>query len=123
MRAKPSVKGRPIQGHEPDWEPLRNVAPELVDDFEWMFEIELANGVRVHLYEHKWTRYCVRLDLKGRAYYPIWPRKDEEVDRYRQIDLVEVLERVLCPWWKELEATPEQILPCVTALVRLRQRG
>lgn len=44
-----AISGKVVQGDTPDWQPLYDlVGAELADWFMWMFEIELADGARVH---------------------------------------------------------------------------
>jgi hypothetical protein len=35
------IRGRTTQYESPEWQPLLDFAPEHVDDFMWMFELEL----------------------------------------------------------------------------------
>jgi hypothetical protein len=69
---------RPIQGRmtrnykHPDWGPLVQLAPDHVDEFMWMFEVELENGVALHAYKHRETRHYLHLDSAGRAFVYIW---------------------------------------------------
>ncbi len=65
---------------EPAWEPLLELAPEDIDDFMWMGEVELTDGGRVQMYKHYWTRRYIHLDLGGRCF--VW--LDE--DRYEEVD-------------------------------------
>jgi hypothetical protein len=60
--------GGGMQGDEPNWEPLLELAPEEIDDFMWMFEVELEDGAMVQAYKHWWTRGYVHLDFGGRAF-------------------------------------------------------
>ena len=63
------VAGRAVQGDAPEWEPLRRVVGEDgLDTFMWMYEVELADGGRVHVYKHIETRRSMHLDLRGNAY-------------------------------------------------------
>lgn len=68
------------QYEEPVWEPLLEVAPEGIDDFMWMGEIELTDGASVQSYKHYWTRRYIHLDLGGRAFVYL------DGDRYEEVD-------------------------------------
>ncbi len=86
---------RPIQGRmtrnfeRPDWAPLVELAPDHVDDFMWMFEVELENGVVLHAYKHWETRRYLHLDYAGRAYVYIWDENlaADDDGRYEEVDL------------------------------------
>ena len=65
---------------KPDWQPLLELAPDYIDDFMWMFEVELENGTVIHAYKHIDTRQYLHLDAGGGAYVYC------EADRYREID-------------------------------------
>jgi hypothetical protein len=92
------VKGRMMRNYElPDWAPLVELAPEHVDEFMWMFEVELENGVRLHAYKHWETRRYLHLDHGGRAFVYIW-NEDLTADddgRYEEVDPEWVLKLVL----------------------------
>jgi len=45
-----------------------DLAPALIDDFMWMFEVEPEKGARIHAYKHRWTRRYLHLDCEGRAF-------------------------------------------------------
>ena len=78
-----------MQGEEPNWGPLLELAPEEIDDFMWMFEVELEDGAMVQAYKHWWTRRYVHLDFAGRAFLFI------EDGLYEEVDPGELLEAVL----------------------------
>jgi hypothetical protein len=63
----------------PEWEPLLNFAPDHVDDFMWMFSVELNDGPRLQAYKHHWTRRYLHLADDGRAYV------FQEHERYREV--------------------------------------
>jgi hypothetical protein len=63
-----ALRGGDMQGDQPNWEPLLELAPEEIDDFMWMFEVELEDGAMVQAYKHWWTRGYVHLDFAGRAF-------------------------------------------------------
>jgi hypothetical protein len=69
-----------MQGDDPNWEPLLELASEEIDDFMWMFEVELEDGAMVQAYKHWWTRRYVHLDFSGRAFISTGERLYEEVD-------------------------------------------
>jgi hypothetical protein len=50
-KAKKWQRGRMTRNEEPAWEPLLEVAPEDIDDFMWMGEVELTDGGRVQMYK------------------------------------------------------------------------
>jgi hypothetical protein len=50
------VRGTSTRKYEPGWEPLLELAPEHIDEFMWMFEVELESGLRLHAYKHIETR-------------------------------------------------------------------
>jgi len=67
---KDTVPGGSIQHQTPDWEPLLDVLVDhdLVSWFMWMYEVELADGARVHAYKHQYTRRYMFLATDGGAY-------------------------------------------------------
>jgi hypothetical protein len=79
-KAKRWQRGKGTRRDEPIWEPLLELAPEDIDDFMWMGEIELTDGARVQLYKHYWTRRYIHLDLGGRAFVYL------DGDRYEEVD-------------------------------------
>jgi hypothetical protein len=83
----------------PDWAPLVELAPEHVEDFMWMFEVELENGVRLHAFKHWETRRYLHLDHGGRAFVFLWNegRAAGDPGEYRQVDPRWLLELVLEP--------------------------
>lgn len=40
------------QYDKPEWAPLLELAPDHIDDFMWMSEVELESGLRLHIYKH-----------------------------------------------------------------------
>ena len=68
-----------MQGGDPNWEPLLDLAPDEIDDFMWMFQVELEDGAMVQAYKHWWTRRYVHLDFGGRAFVFIDEGTYEEV--------------------------------------------
>jgi hypothetical protein len=79
-RSKKWQRAKDRQYEVPAWEPLLELAPEDIDDFMWMGEIELTDGGRMQMYKHYWTRRYLHLDLGGRAFVYVEPDRYEEVD-------------------------------------------
>src|ERR1700750_3354123 len=79
-RGKRTLRRGDMQGGDPNWEPLLELAPEDIDDFMWMFQVELEDGAMVQAYKHWWTRRYVHLDFAGRAFVFIDSGLYEEVD-------------------------------------------
>lgn len=97
-----------IQFDEPDWEPLLNVVEQdVVGDFMWMCEVELADGTRIHCYKHRWNRQSLHLSARGEAFYFVWTADDDDYDpdepsRYQPVRLSFMLRQVLgWPAWPE----------------------
>src|SRR6478609_3066221 len=89
MARKRGIKGRSLPVRAPEWEPLLSVASRHVDEFMWMYAVELPDGTRLQAYKNYWTRSYLHLDGAGRAYVYLEP------DRYEEIDLAWALFRVL----------------------------
>jgi len=86
------------QYDEPEWGPLLELAAEHVDEFMWMFEVELESGLRLHAYKHIETRRYLHLDKEGRAFVYIWPdeiKDEDEPGSYREVDPKRLLDLVL----------------------------
>ena len=83
----------------PEWEPLLELAPDHIDDFMWMFEVELESGLRLHAYKHVETRKYLHLDKEGRAFVYLWSDQEvpEEDPGYREVDPQCMLKEVLRP--------------------------
>ena len=77
-----------VQGEVPDWRPLLELAPDHVDDFMWMFEVESEDGARIHAYKHRWTRRYLHLDCEGRAFFYGESARYHEVGSSCLLDLV-----------------------------------
>lgn len=90
MYSTRGVRGRMLQGDTPNWKPLLDLAPHHVDDFMWMFEVELEHGARVQAYKHWWTRRYLHLDFEGRAFI-----YDGDDDRYQEVAPSWLLDLVL----------------------------
>lgn len=98
------LKGVDVQGQDADWGPLENVLPFLAcDGFMWMYEVELENGTRLHVYKHIGSRGNLHLSDRGEAYSYIWDEADEESfdpkapSKYRREPLHRMLAAVLGP--------------------------
>jgi len=81
----------PFEERQVDWEPLLALAPDHVDDFMWMFMVELKTGLRVHAYKHRETRRYIYLDAEGRAFG--WAGES----MYCEVDPEQILDLVLNP--------------------------
>jgi hypothetical protein len=84
---------------KPEWGPLLDLAPDHIDDFMWMFEVELESGLRLHAYKHIETRKYLHLDKEGRAFVYLWPEEEitdkGEPGSYREVDPQRILREVL----------------------------
>jgi hypothetical protein len=84
------------QCDEPEWAPLLELTPGHIDEFMWMFEVELESGLRLHAYKHVETRKYLHLDKEGRAFVYLWSGEELEEDPgYREVDPRSLLEEVL----------------------------
>lgn len=81
-------KGRTIDCAAPAWEPLIALAPEHVDDFMWMHEVELEDGTRLHAYKHSQTGRYLHLDQAARAFVFVWEtaREANAEAGYQEVD-------------------------------------
>lgn len=89
MPKKRGTRGKSLDVRAPEWEPILNLAPDHVDDFMWMYAVELADGSRLQVYKHYWTRNVLHLDSEGRAFVYT------EADRYEEVEPDWLLVRVL----------------------------
>ena len=89
MPRRIGISGGEIRGKCPDWAPL---ADALLGWFMWMYEVDLADGRRVHAYKHQITRRYVFLTADGDAF------EYREDDRYREIELDDAFIRVFDDW-------------------------
>ena len=93
------VRGEPTHQYDsPEWGPLLELAPDHIDEFMWMSEIELESGLRLHIYKHIETRKNLHLDKEGRAFVFLWPEKIRDGDEpgsYREVDPRHMLQEVL----------------------------
>lgn len=100
MEYDDEIAGEVVQCETPDWQPLYDlVGVELADWFMWMFEIELADGARVHAYKHVATRcyFHVAYDRRSFAY--------SRGGRYREIGRGWSIHLVF-RGWEELSSWP-----------------
>jgi hypothetical protein len=112
MARKLGIKGRPLDLQTPEWEPLIEIADLHVEDFMWMYAVELRDKTRIQVYKHYWTRQSLHLDGDGRCFAYC------ETDRYQEIDVEWALSRaldedILCreelAGWCMSEPEPDQI--------------
>lgn len=83
------ITGEMIQGDRPDWEPLTHA---LLGWFMWMFEVELADGRKVHAYKHIISRDYLHLTHDGRAFV-FRPEHS-----YAEVDLEEAVSGLFARW-------------------------
>jgi hypothetical protein len=81
-------RGEMTHEREPNWNPLLALAPDEVDDFMWMFAVELESGLRLHAFKHIETRRYLHLDSEGRAFVYQEPNLYREVEPERILRLV-----------------------------------
>jgi hypothetical protein len=81
---KPRAKrGEILDEFDPNWEPLLALARVYVDEFMWMFRVELRGGIRLEAYKHRWSRRYLYLTDDERCF---GYRGDS---LYREIDVQE----------------------------------
>lgn len=80
MPSRKAIRGRRLRVDAPEWEPLLSLAPDHVDDFMWMGTIQLADGTRLQMYKHYWTRGYLHLSEDGRAFVFVPKTRYEEVN-------------------------------------------
>lgn len=91
-----SKRGQMLDEFEPNWEPLLALTRIYVDEFMWMFRIELRGGTLLEAYKHRWSRRYLYLTADGRCF---GYRGDS---LYREIDVQEVFDLVVGRtevWW------------------------
>jgi hypothetical protein len=81
------IRGRSLRGVTPCWAPLLDLASEHVEDFMWMFEVELDDGTRLHAYKHRDTRRYLHLDHGGGAFVYCGEERYQEADPYWLLEL------------------------------------
>lgn len=90
MRPCTARRGTTRERVQPDWNPLElTVAPRHLDDFMWMFEVELDDGAVLQAYKHRETRGYLHLSAEGDAFIYEYP------DRYLRVTLSWLLDEVL----------------------------
>ena len=95
-----TLPGTITQGERPVWQPLLDLLGEdLTGWFMWMFEVELADGRKVHAYKHIVTRDYLHLTHDGRAFV-FRPEHS-----YREVDLEEAVAGLFARWWS-LKTSP-----------------
>lgn len=80
MPSPKPIRGRVLRVDAPEWEPLLNLAPDHVGDFMWMYTVQLADGTRIQVYKHYWTRNYLHLSEDGRAFVFVPKTRYEEVN-------------------------------------------
>lgn len=80
MPARRAIRGRMLKVPAPEWEPLLSLAPDHVVDFMWMGAVLLADGTRIQVYKHYWTRAYLHLADDGRAFVFVPKTRYEEVN-------------------------------------------
>lgn len=80
MAKRRGTPGKSLPIRAPEWEPILNLAPDHVDDFMWMYAVELNDGTRLQVYKHYWTRNSLHLDNEGRAFVYIGGGRYEEIE-------------------------------------------
>lgn len=82
MLSEKKIKGEMLGNFEPNWQPLEDTAPHHIEDFMWMFEVELADGTHLQAYKHYWTRRYMHLSSDRRAFVYCW-----DDDLYEEVAL------------------------------------
>lgn len=90
-RRKKARTSEVVNWDQPNWDPLLGLARIYIDEFMWMYEAELENGVRLQAYKHYWTRRYLFLDGEGNA----WLYRED--GRYEPLvhDLVDHFNRIV----------------------------
>ena len=94
-------KGEVVNWNEPVWDPLLDVAPEVVTEFMWMHEVKLRDGTRIQAYKHCDSRRYLHLSSDQQAWVY------EEPDRYRRSHLYSAVIWTLRPWWHHDDGATE----------------
>ena len=90
------IAGEMVEGEHSDRDPLTHA---LLGWFMWMFEVELADGRKLHAYKHIVTRDYLHLTHDGRAFV-FRPERS-----YQEVDLEEAVAGLFARWWS-LKASP-----------------
>jgi len=88
MPKKERKRGKSLPVRAPEWEPILSLASDHIDDFMWMYSVELTDGTRLQVYKHYWTRNVLHLDNEGRAFVDIGGNRYEEVAPSRLLSRV-----------------------------------
>jgi hypothetical protein len=83
------IAGEMVHADHPDWDPLTHA---LLGWFMWMFEVELADGRKVHAYKHIVSRDYLHLTHDGRAFV-FRPEHS-----YVEVDLEEAVAGLFARW-------------------------
>jgi hypothetical protein len=104
VRSTHTINGTLRHTERPDWTPLESLVRDVVvAAFMYMFEVELADGTRLHAYKHQMTRGYVHIADDGRVFAYVSDARDCDGEaRYREVDPLEQL-AAACgewgPWW------------------------
>jgi hypothetical protein len=105
-----TIEGTASRSDTPNWEPLTKlIGTRLADWFMWMFDIVLADGVRVHAYKHTATRRSMHLAEDGRAFVFVGG------ERYREIRSRHAIDEAVAGW-ESLWPLPDDIVAHAGAL-------
>jgi hypothetical protein len=85
------LRGRIIQVDFPRWGALFDLASQHLEEFMWMFEVELEDGIRPDAYKHCGIGNHLHLDDHGRAFV------HREDDRFEEVDPGWLLDAVARP--------------------------
>jgi hypothetical protein len=98
MISTKKFSGRMLSTNTPTWQPLIDLVGEKVEEFMWMFEVELEDEHRLHAYKHWWTRRYIHLTPNGQAFAYEYSNESGSSGRpgwYRETDSKVHLELVL----------------------------
>jgi hypothetical protein len=102
MSDSASIAGRLGQRDHPNWEPLLGlIGEELVGEFMWMAQIDLADGTVVHAYKHILTRCYLHVQEGGRTL------AFTASGRYRPIDPYHAIADAFDGWRGDMDETTE----------------
>jgi hypothetical protein len=110
------MSGTVVRWDRPIWQPLVDlVGFELATWFMWMYETELAGGVRVHAYKHISTRRYLFVAGDGRLF------AYTARERYREIGRDEAIDEAFDGW--ESLATRRAEVPATRAAIERARAG
>ena len=89
MERTTDITGEMTRREHPDWDPLTHA---LLGWFMWMFEVDLADGRKVHAYKHIVSRDYLHLTHDGRAFV------FRPEHRYSEVDLEEAVAGLFARW-------------------------